>query len=476
MTPSRTTHAALASLATLLGATIAPSAAQTTLAGALRQADRAAFANRIASSQTAVQSAQATAALKGILPTVRFEAGYVRTTDPINAFGTRLRERAITAADFDPARLNYPAPITDYQGGIVLEQPIFNADAWAGRHAALEGAAAGRASEEWTRLSTRVEVIRAYYGAVLAAERARTLRAAALAAHAHEREAAAMARHGVVTASDALLASVRAGAVDADLAEATGNLATARAQLAVTIGDATPGGASVPDALPSADRIRAAVAQDTANVTPDAVRRRADVRAATRSLDAAQTDALRARTTYLPRINAVGRYDWNSPERPYAGERSWTVGLMATWTPFAGGSQLADVAASRARATSARAQAEGAAANARLQLSATRTALVVALERLAIAEQGAAQSATAHRIVARKYGGGLATIAELLDAQATETQSALALSQARYATIVAAADRLRAIGDDPAALTALDAPEPVAGDRAGAAPSTSRPR
>jgi outer membrane protein TolC len=35
------------------------------------------------------------------------------------------------------------------------------------------------AAEEWTRLSTRVDVVRAYYGAVLAGERVTALRAAA---------------------------------------------------------------------------------------------------------------------------------------------------------------------------------------------------------------------------------------------------------------------------------------------------------
>ena len=47
-------------------------------------------------------------------------------------------------------------------------------------------------------------------------------------------------------------------------------------------------------------------------------------------------------------------------------------------------------------------------------------------------------------------------VKELLDAQAVETQSALAMSQARWSTIAAAADRRRALGLDPATLAALD--------------------
>ena len=58
--------------------------------------------------------------------------------------------------------------------------------------------------------------------------------------------------------------------------------------------------------------------------------------------------------------------------------------------------------------------------------------------------------------MARKYEGGLATVVELLDAQAQETRSALGFAGARYAAIAAAAERRRALGGDPATLEALD--------------------
>jgi outer membrane protein TolC len=132
------------------------------------------------------------------------------------------------------------------------------------------------------------------------------------------------------------------------------------------------------------------------------------------------------------------------------------VGVVAVWSPFAGASDVAEVQATDGRAQVAQAQAEAARANARLEAEQTRTALVVALTRLEIAERAAEQSAEAHRIVGRKYEGGLANVTELLDAQTTETQSALGLSQARWSAIVAGADRLRALGHDPGTLQSLD--------------------
>ena len=263
-------------------------------------------------------------------------------------------------------------------------------------------------------------------------------------------------KQGLVTKSDALLASVRAGDVDAQLAEAEGAAATTRRQLAVLLGrsgDDLPNDLIQAKRLPPTERIRAEVAGDT---VARAAEPRADVRAATDALAAARGDALRAKASLVPRLNGFARYDWNSPTGLYAGDRNWTVGVMASWSPFAGASELADVEATAGRAQAAQAQAEAARANARLEIEQTRTALSVALTRLDIAEHAAAQSAEAHRIVSRKYGGGLAGVVELLDAQAAETQSALALSEARWGAIVAAAERRRALGLDPASLASLD--------------------
>lgn len=429
--------------------------AQLTLADALRQADRSAYGNRIASAETAQRGAQSIAPLKGILPTARLEGGYVRTTDPIGVFGSTLRQRAITQANFDPQRLNYPDALGNHQGSAVLEQPLVNADAWIARRSALHAASASRASQEWTRLSTRVDVIRGYYGVVLAGERVLALRAASLAAKAHVAQAEALVRQGLATKSDALLASVRAGEIESELAEAEGAESSARRGLAVLLGQT--GEASVTlsttSALPSGDLIRSVVSGDTASVAEAG---RADVEAALRGLDAARADAKRAKSLMLPRINSFARYDWYSADRPFAGDRNWTIGIMATWTPFTNPSDISDMRAAGARGNAARAQADAARANARLELEQTQTALQVALARLTIAERAVAQSAEAHRIVARKYEGGLAGVAELLDAQAVATQSTLGFSHARWAAIVAAAERLRALGKDPGSLDALD--------------------
>lgn len=448
---------------TLLAAAV-PVRAQTAidLAHALARADSMAFRNRIAQGSADAAHAQAITPLKGILPSVSLDGGYTQTTDPIGAFGTTLRQRATTAAAFDPHALNFPAPARDYAGDVELRLPLFNADAWAGRRSATLAARAADAGARWTRYAVRADVVRAYFGAAVAKAQVEALDSAAAAAHAHVRMAESMERNGLVTRSDMLLASVRANDIDAQLAAATGNAQMARRRLATLI--ALPGGmATVAGRMPGSDALRIAVLPDTSS---SGVAARADLRAATLGVQAATANVLRTRAAYLPRLNAFGRYDWHSLSHPYAGLPSWTAGLMLSWTPFAGGAQLAEARGARAQERSARAKADAAGAHAALDTAQTRIDLVVALQRLTLAEHSAAQAAEAHRIVTRKYEGGLATIVELLDAAAAQARTAVELSAARYAVITADAARRQALGRDPGSLVDLDRSRP--------APSTTR--
>ena len=422
------------------------------LAEALHRADSAGIANRAAAGARAERDGMRFAPLRGILPAVRLEASAVRTTDPIGAFGTVLRQRRITAADFNPVTLNDPAAVSNVGTGLVAEVPLFNADAWLGRTAAERAADAGHAAADWTRTATRADVIRAWFGALAAVERVTAYDAATRAAAAHVKQAESLQRNGIVTVSDALLASVKAGEIDADLASARGDLITAQRGLAILIGDAGTARAIPSGALPSAAALRAYAAADTMI----AAVARADVRAATLGAAAASTDAERARKTLLPRLNGFARYDWNDPNRLYGGDKNWTVGVMASWSPFTGAAELAEQRATQGRAIQATAWADGAAAQARFESERATTDLRVALLRLDIAERGVTQATDAHRIVTRRYEGGLASVTELLDASASETHAATMFAKARYDAVAALAARRLALGLDPAALAALD--------------------
>lgn len=444
--------------AALLIATTATAGAQLSLGQAIAEADRAAYANRAAVSIADADRARASAPLQGILPSARVETGFIRTTDPIGAFGTTLRQRDVTPAAFDPARLNFPAPVNNLQSAFVAEVPLVNFDAWLGRRAANRAADASSASADWTRVDTRTNVIRAYYGAVLASEKVAALEVGLRAANAHLAQATSMVEQGMVTKADALLASVRAGEVEADLAAARTEALNATRQLALLLGRDIHDLPALPHEMPASGAIRS-IASGLLTSEAAAPETRADVKAAASRQAAADADRLRARTAALPRLNGFARYDWHHESTPFGGERNWTVGIMATWNLFTSASEIADMKGAASRSEAARVHAEATRAQALLEVESARSELEVALQRLTIAERGAVQAAEAHRLVARRYQGELATVAELLEAQATETASALSLSHARYGVITSAAAMLQAAGTDPGIMTMLDGAE-----------------
>lgn len=456
-----TARLAAALLASPAGAQSAP----LSLGAALREADQHAFGNRIASAGTAADRARARLPLNGILPSARLEAGLVRTTDPIGAFGTTLRQRLVTPAAFSPAALNFPSAVTNVQGGLVLDVPLINADAWLGLRAARASATASRAAADWSAVSTRADVVRAYYGAILAETKTTVLAEAQRAADAGVRQVRSMVAQGLVTKADALQASVRASDVAAQLLSARSDVVSARHQLALLMGRTTADLPTLPTVLPDdstvvtlASRDREAADATTGTATASGLTEtvRDDVRAARAGVQAATADRRRAASTLLPRVNGFARYDWNDPRTLYGGPRNWTVGVMASWSLFGGNSELVDIGETSARADAARAGLDAAQAQSRFERDDAARRLTVSLDRLTLAAQSADQSREASRLVQKRYDGGLATIAELLAAEASATGAALAHAAARYAVIDAVATWRRASGGDPAALTALE--------------------
>jgi len=416
-----------------------------TISQALSRADRRAFPNRIAVAVSRQASARAIEPLAGVLPDLRLAGGWARTTDPLSAFGYRLEQRALTAASFDPTRLNYPSAATNIGAGIILEQPLLNPDALLGRRAAERGLAAERASERWTRVTTGLDVVRAYYGAVLATARATSLATASKAAQEHVRQAEALHLNGAVTRSDGLLASVRAREVGDELLAATGAVREARLALSVVLGSPGDTDYALPVALPPGERLRALAARVASDT---GAHQREDVHAAELGRASAEAGLDRARSRLLPRVNAFGRLDWNAPTTVFGGRDGWTVGIAVSWSPFGGAADWSGIGTALGARASATARADAASAEAWLDRERAGIELTVATERLLSAERAVEEAQEAHRIVSRKYDGGLAAVVELMDAAAAEDRSRLSFDGARYELLVAIARRRQAAGLD----------------------------
>lgn len=427
-----------------------------TLREALDRAASQAVANRVAAARHDGASAASLASRRGLLPSVRLEAGLLRTTDPVGTFGTSLRQQRITAADFDPQRLNFPPAANNVSGALVVEQPLLALDGWMAARAGARATAAAKHGASWTEVTNQVDVITAYFGATLAASHATTLAAATEAARAHVRQADAMLEAGLVTKSDALLAAARAAGLEASRIEASRDSILALRRLTILLGQ-DPARPVIPASGFPADSVIEGAARQAMTLT---ARSRADLDGAQAAVGIADANVSRSRAAFIPRVVSFARQDFNSSDRPFAGATNWTVGVMASWTPFSGAGELADLRGAQARRREAEAELAGAEANAAVDLESTQLTLGAALARLDVMRTAAVQATEAHRIVTRKYEGGLASVAEVLDAFAAETEARLMLLTARHGVLTAVAERLRALGLQPARLADFDSTTP----------------
>jgi outer membrane protein TolC len=384
------------------------------------------------------READALGSAAAFLPNLTVELGATRTDDPVAAFGTRLRQGRFGQADFAIDALNFPDPIGDVSTVLTVEQPVFQPEALLARRAASAAAQAGRHSETRTGQVAAFDVIRAYFGALVAADRVAVLEDSRGAAAGTLRQVERLRREGVVTVVDEQLGRSRVSELEAAVAQARAGEAAALDDLLQLLALDPGTTVELTDSLESPGDVTA-----PEGIRPDLAALQAGVRAG-------DAQVLRAHSQWLPSVAAFGNLRWHDDEVGIArGPRRWTAGVMIRWTPFRG---LADVGGLR------RAQAERAAARIRLEAAERRAAAevraaTVELEAAGIAAKAAedalALAAQAARAAAARYEEGAATISELLAVRATESSQRLALLQTRYQARLAAAALTLARGGTP---------------------------
>ena len=91
---------------------------------------------KIAEQQVALANADYNQSKALFLPSISASHTAITTTNPLMAFGSKLNQERLTAADFNPALLNDPNQIQNFATRIEVLQPIINVDGFYQRKAA----------------------------------------------------------------------------------------------------------------------------------------------------------------------------------------------------------------------------------------------------------------------------------------------------------------------------------------------------
>jgi outer membrane protein TolC len=378
----------------------------------IEEAMRSAWARNAALDASAAQveaaRAEADRARDARLPSLSLSARGVRTDEPMMAFGIRLDQARIQAADFDPARLNDPSAVTAVGGGVTLSMPLFmGGRLLAGQRAAALAADAQAADHARRRAEVGAAVVEAYFGAQAAEEGVRY--AEDLLAHALETERFVRERNAQGLALDADLARAAAfrAQAEAERAAAGQRRGSARSALVLLAGDETAE-AELATAISALPPVIPPGAADPGE--------RPDVAAARLRRDAADAGVAAARGALLPALFAQASAETLRTRDLDQGSSWTTIGLVLRWDL-----SLGDADALRASAARVRAAADALSWQRRVaarEIEEARRAVETADARVRAAAEAVSASTSARTLRAARHHQGLLPLTDVLDAEA----------------------------------------------------------
>jgi len=380
-----------------------------------------------ARAEAAEQGARAAASY--LWPTLGVEAGAIRSNDPVAAFGSRLRQGRFSQADFDPALLNHPDPLTDWSGAVGATWAPVDFSAGAARTAAGADAEAARFGARW---ATRAAAFRAearYLEAVGAEQRRVAADVALEAAQANLDVMTRRNEEGLLTDADVLQARAAVEAVRAGAINATRGVADARGRLGLALGWPS-------SVTPIPTETEFATVATSPGASP---RGRADLMASERTVWAAAARVDQARRARLPRVEGFARLATHSSKVFSGVEEDWTVGFQVRVPLFTGFAVSAGEKAARAMRDAARLDHDQRVREAEAQIAEATRAVGAARQGAQAAQAGSQAATEAARLMRRRFEEGMTTTADLLGAEARAADLSAASVNARLMLSLAAA-------------------------------------
>jgi len=431
----------------LLAATLAVTTA-TAVAGeisTLRQSvDYALSNNRMlaANAQSVEQANAGIADATGrLLPRVDLSTGVARSNAPGDYFGMKLNQRSITAADFNPAVMNNPGYINNYQSRVGVTMPLYQGGAlWAGRKLAEHRAEASLYGHGFMRQQVVFQVISAYARVRQSQAQITSMQRAVTAADKRYRDTQAMEKRGVLIKSDVMDANVHQLRTTLKLEEAKNSFASSKEMLERVMGlngDVTLNTEEDPQLKMPVLTLQEAINHGLAN--------RPDLKAVEEQYLASSAAVDQSRASFLPHVNLVAAQEWNASTFGVK-NRNTMVGATVTMNIFAGGSDRAKHRAAQAESVSLEYKSADLKQQIHNEIGQAWRQLAESRLRFESESEALKQSEESLRIKSLRFEQGLAKTSDLLDAQVQADSSRVAAIRAKYDLTVAQAALLLATG------------------------------
>lgn len=352
------------------------------------------------------------------LPSVSVSQSAIVTTNPLMAFGSKLNQAILTAADFNPALLNNPPQTQNFATKIEVLQPLINLDGMYGRQAAHNKMEAFQLQTERTQEYLQLEVNKAFMQLQLAYKAVTVLSKANKTAEANLKLIENYFKQGILQKTDVLSVQVRVNEIKNQWQYAKSNVQNASDYLAFLLNENQTNTVYKPlESLNNEIGIEVAEANFSEN--------RKDILAMNKATLAYEKMVLSSKMGFLPRLNAFGSYELYDAALFKTNAKGYLIGAQLSWSVFDGYKAIGKFEKAKADFQKSNFETLQYKAQSRLEWAKTNRQLKDAENKVHLSQLAFEQSQEAYRIRSNRFSQGLEKTTDLLQSETQMAQKEL---------------------------------------------------
>ncbi|MBS1916884.1 MAG: TolC family protein [Bacteroidetes bacterium] len=359
------------------------------------------------------------------LPQVNFSYTAISTNNPLNAFGFKLEQKSISAADFNPDLLNHPDGTPDFTTKLEVQQPLVNMDMIYMRKAAAAQTEIYSHKLERTKEYITFEVSKAYLQLQLAYDAVNVMEDALKTVNAVYKFTDDHFQQGLIQKSDVLNVQVQVASVESNLQKAKSNIKNASDYISLLMGEPT---GIIYKAVPAEGNEIIISVTDTSYIPAS----RADFLAMSKAIEAKNLVIQSNKMSMLPKLNAFGSYQYNDNRMFGFGANAYLAGIQLSWDIFKGNRTRNIISTQTLERNKLRSELEQQKAQSNLELNKTKQDIIDAQFEISQYRKAVEQSSEALRILQNRYTQGLVNTTDVMMAATQLSQQKLALAQAFF--------------------------------------------
>jgi len=357
------------------------------------------------------------------LPNIKASHTGISTTNPLMAFGSKLNQGILTAADFNPALLNNPTTTQNFATIIKVEQPLINVDGFYQRKAAKSKMEAMSLQTTRTQDYLVFEVEKAYMQLQLAYQGVFVLEKALETSNANKLMADNIFKQGFLQRADVLNVEIRVTEVKNQLQIAKSNVQNASNYLSFLMNDKSDFVYKPTETLTVFDF----------NVDDKLIsENRADIKAMELAIKGFEAMNKADKMAFLPSLNAFGSYEMYD-DKIFQGDASgYVIGAQLSWDIFQGSKRFGKAQKSKAEFEKSKLEYNQYVSKSNLELNKVKRQLIDAKNSLELTSLAVEQSEESLRIRKNRFKEGLEKTSDLLIAETQFAQKQLEYYQTIY--------------------------------------------